>query len=287
MADAEAGAPQTSGAYRNLRLAEQLIGLTTALSRLAGQSQLATATAAIGEHVRLSLSRNCQECMTEVSGRAIEPLLLPAVPRKRQDRRDDFLFRVLVAQFSDRIGSPAADSGSLPRAVLGNLAGFFERELGTFLYADLNTGACRMISLLGDESDGSLRDAAFTRPDTRAIAFKVLLQVVAAVCDWHETYRLFTRHVVQENHRGVTFRASLEHFQLIYGRLFARLLECLQDPQQLREAERQVGHAAAARILKLYEAYARLSEDVIAKSGTVPLGGGPRRPGALARIGDR
>lgn len=258
MSDADASSP--AGTRRNQQLFERLIGVAEGLARQSGQQDVARGVAALGDHFRQMMPRNCRDCIDEAVGRATEALLVSPQARPRKDRRNDFLLRMVVAQFADRLTPEIANAfDQLPRAVLINFAGFLERKIGHWQYADLNASACRMLSLLADESDAALRHDAFLRPETRGIAFRVLFQVVNSVGDWPATYRLFSHHVSLDIGGKGIFQARQGHFRLVYDRLFERLLDCLRHPVHCGEVERQIGQLTAERALSLFDSYEALA----------------------------
>lgn len=249
----------TGAAEQNRVLAENLLTLLENLARTRSNPELAAHTTAVSSMVRRHLPQNCAKCTHEVRQRAIEDFFVPKIDRNIKCRRQDFLLRLLVAQFSDMLADNTGPwpAPAIPRWTLNGLAGFLERKLGIFAYGELNADAQKLLTMYPDESDTTLRTVLFERPEARVVTVKVLFNALQGITDMKEARDLFKQHL-SGSYRGRRFVATDEHFQFVYDRLFNRVLDFMQQPSRAQEIERYFGYGATERLLRIYDAYSHM-----------------------------
>lgn len=250
--------PAGSRIDQNRVLTEGVLKLLENIAAARGNAALVGQTNEVAAKVRGQIGENCTACRAEVQQQTAEFFFLKRAPRADRDRRKHFLVRLLCVQFSDVLtDTPPFRAPNLPRSALEGYAKFLERKLGVFAYAELNNDAHQLLNLYPDESDGVLRELLFTRPEARVVTVKVLLNTLLAITDWSEARAQFKKHVGYLK-QGRAFEPSEEHFQFVHDRLFAKVIDFMQQPARAQEIERYFGDGATERLMRVYDDYSQM-----------------------------
>lgn len=242
----------------NRALAENVLKLLENIAATRGSQNLITQAAEVAAKLRGQVGENCAACRAETKQETSEFFFIKRAPRADRDRRRNFLLRLLCVQFSDVLTDvPPFRPPAMPRAAMDGYAAFLERKLGLFASAELNADAKQLLDLYPDESDGVLRDLLFVRPEARVVTVKILLNVLLAITDWPETREQFCKQLSFFKH-GRAFDPSPEHFQYVHDRLFAKVLDFMQQPARAQEIERYFGDGATERLMRIYDSYSQL-----------------------------
>jgi hypothetical protein len=243
---------------QNRVLAENVLKLLENMAAARGNATLVAHAADVAAKVRTQIGENCVACRAEVKQETAEFFFLKRVPRAGADRRKNFLLRLLCVQFSDVLGEvPPFRPPSLPRAAMDGYAAFLEKKLGLFAQAELNADSKQLLDLYPDESDGVLRDLLFVRPEARVVTVKVLFNVLLAITDWPEARAQFKKRVGYFKN-GRAFDPTDEHFQFVHDRLFAKVLDFMQQPARAQEIEKYFGDGATERLMRNYDDYSHM-----------------------------
>lgn len=243
---------------QNRTLAENVLKLLENLAAARGNPGLTAQAAEVATKVRGQIGENCAACRAEIKQETAEFFFLKRAPRADRDRRKNFLVRLLCVQFSDVLTDiPPFRPPSLPRVAMDGYAAFLEKKLGLFAFAELNADSKQLLDLYPDESDGVLRDLLFVRPEARVVTVKVLFNVLLAITDWPEARAQFKKRLsFFKNNRA--FDPTDEHFQFVHDRLFAKVLDFMQQPARAQEIEKYFGDGATERLMRVYDDYSQL-----------------------------
>lgn len=242
---------------QNRVLAESVLKLLENMAAARGNAGMISQTAEVAAKVRGQISENCSACRGEVQQQTAEFFFIKRAPRADRDRRKNFLLRLLCVQFSDALSdTPPFRAPTLPRTAMEGYAAFLEKKLGMFASGELNADAQQLLNLYPDESDGVLRELLFQRPEARVVTVKVLLNTLLAITDWAEAQAQFRKHLTFFKN-GRNFDPSVEHFQFVHDRLFAKVLDFMQQPARAQEIERYFGDGATERLMRIYDDYSQ------------------------------
>lgn len=237
------------------RLVDELGALVRTLAEGRGNEKLLSDTVAFVQGQKLRLTEACSACSDRLRRDAFADAVAPTViERPANDRRSDFLLRLVVAFYPHGISpdKPNADSLAFPRYTMGRLGQFLRDILGTMPYADLNADCGRLLTRFSGVPDRELRAALFNHPPSRVLLMNVLIRLLRGFQDLRLTRLVFAKRVSAKAWPNV-FKPTDAHFRGLCQGLFGEFTLQLQNPRQGDDLDSWFGLGASLRVLDLLE----------------------------------
>lgn len=236
---------------------EEVTGLAMRLAESRGNEQLVADTRAFAEGVTVKARDNCVACADRLSRSAFAEAIMPkTIERPVQDRREDFLLRLVVAFHPAGVAEkPDPDSLTLPRHAMGRYGAFLREVLGSLAYADLNAEASRLLTRFPSTADRDLRAALFAHAPSRVLLMKVLIRLLNRFANFERVSALFQKRLRNETWPSI-FRPTPAHFAAICEGLFGEFTVQLQTPREGDDLDAWFGLDATERVLDLLDAMA-------------------------------
>lgn len=238
-----------------MRLMDGLGALTTHLAESHNNEKLLADTQAFVTGQKTLLAETCTGCASRLRRDAVaEALRSEPIELRVQDRRSDFLLRMVVAFYQPGLiaDRPPAGSLALPRHALGRLGNWLRDVLGSLPFSDLNHDCSRLVTRFPEAGDKGLRDALFAHEPSRLLLLKVLVRLLDAFRDIEPVKASFVLALSSQSWPHV-FRATEAHFDALCDGLFGRFLVELQTPREGDDLESWFGTGATDRLLDLLE----------------------------------
>jgi hypothetical protein len=236
------------------RLIDELGSLVRTLAEGRGNEKLLADTTAFVDGHRVLLSDACSSCADRLRRDAFADAVMPqTIERPANDRRSDFLLRVVVAFYPHGVVEKVnGQSLALPRHSMGRMGQFLRDMLGTLPYADLNADCSRLISRFPGVPDRGLRAAMFAHPPSRVLLMKVLVRLLRGFQNLDLVRQLFIKRVTCRNWPNI-FAATNDYFKHLCDGLFGEFTLQLQSPREGDDLDQWFGLGATLRVLDLLE----------------------------------
>lgn len=240
-----------------LPFVEEVSGLAMCLAQSRGNEQLVADTQAFVDGVAVKTRDNCTACADRLSRSAFAEAIMPkTIERPVQDRREDFLLRLVVAFHPAGIADkPEPDTLTLPRHAMGRYGAFLREVLGSLAYADLNAEASRLISRFPNTADRDLRTILFGHAPSRVLLMKVLIRLLTHFEHFERVSTHFQERLRSETWPTI-FRPTPAHFAAACEGLFGEFAVQLQTPREGDDLDAWFGLDATDRVLDLLDAMA-------------------------------
>lgn len=238
-----------------MRLMEGLGALTRQLAESHNNEKLLRDAKTFISGQQALLTETCTRCASRLRRDAVaEALRAEPIERRVQDRRSDYLLRLVIAFYPHGLAFDRPQSGSLaiPRSSMGRMASWLRDVLGSLPYSDLNHDCSRLVTRFPETSDSGLRDAMFAHEPSRLLLLKVLVRLLDAMRDVEPVKDSFLDSLTSTGWPHV-FHPDEAHFAALCDGLFGRFLIELQSPREGDELDTWFGTGATDRLLDLLE----------------------------------
>jgi hypothetical protein len=246
------GKPASAAAF-----VEEVGALALRLAKSHDNPQLLKDTQTFIDGVRVKAGDGCAACADRLSRSAFAEAVMPRpIERPAQDRRSDFLLRMVVAFHPAGVADkPEPGDLALPRHALGRYGGFLREILGSLTYADLNAEASRLLSRFPNVPDRGLRDALYGHAPSRVLLMKVLVRLLNRFADLDTVGTVFQARLRCDTWPTV-FRPGPKHFAAVCDGLFGEFAVQLQTPREGDDLDAWFGLGATERVLDLLDGLA-------------------------------
>lgn len=236
---------------------QEIGALAVQLAEGRESDKLVQDTRAFVDGVSVRTRDACAACSDRLSRSAFAEAIMPKpIERPVQDRRDDFLLRLVVAFHpAGVVDKPEPGSLALPRHAMGRYGGFLREVTGSLAYADLNAEASRLISRCPDAPDRQLRNALYSHAPSRVLLMKVLIRLLNRYADLDQVSALFQARLHSDAWPDI-FRPRPAHFAAACDGLFGDFSVQLQTPRQGDDLDAWFGLGATDRVLDLLDSLA-------------------------------